>query len=128
VYFWQAGTLRLLGPLPAHASGTRLGARTIASVSNGTIVAAVPFGGAVAALVSNRVDGHGWDNAPRVLLVRAAHPHLMTLPGRAGNPLAQSITASGRRLTVSAVDYTDQPARTITWTSTDGGASWSVGS
>jgi hypothetical protein len=127
VYFWEAGTLRLLAPLPAHASGPRLGARTIASVANGTIVAAVPFGGAVAALVSNRVDGHGWDNAPRVLLVHAARAHLVKLPSRDGNPLAQSIKASGRRLTVSAVDYTDQPARTITWTSTNAGASWSVG-
>jgi hypothetical protein len=128
VYFWQDGALRLLAPLPAHASGTRLGARTIASVANGTIVAAVPFGGAVAALVSNRVDGHGWDNTPRVLLVHAARAHLVTLPSHNGNPLAQSIKANGRRLTVSAVDYTDQPARTITWTSTDAGATWSVGS
>jgi hypothetical protein len=127
VYFWQGGTLRLLAPLPTHASAARLGARAIASVANGTIVAAVPFGGAVAALVSNRVGGHGWDNTPRVLLVHAARAHLVTLPSHVGNPLAQSIKASGRRLTVSAVDYTDQPARAITWRSNDGGATWSVG-
>ena len=127
VYFWEGGTIRLLASLPTHASGARLGARTIASVANGTIVAVVPLDGAVAALVSNRVNGHGWDNTPRVLVVRAARAHLVTLPSHNGNPLAQSIKANGRRLTVSAVDYTDQPARTITWTSTDAGATWSAG-
>ena len=127
VYFWQKGSLRLLAQLPAQATGARLGAHTVASVADGAIVSAVPLQGGVAALVSNRVDGAGWDNAPRVIIAQSGRARTVTLPSRAGDPLVQSIKASGKRLVVTAVDYVQQPSRTITWTSSDGGSSWSVG-
>jgi hypothetical protein len=127
IYFWQKGTLRLLAPLPAHASGTRLAAQTVDSVANGTIVGAASVAGGVAALVSNRVGGQGWDNAPRVLVAHGSSGHLASLPSQSGDPLAQTIRAAGKRLVVTAVDYTQQPARTLTWTSVDGGATWKPG-
>ncbi|HEX6761447.1 MAG TPA: PQQ-binding-like beta-propeller repeat protein [Gaiellaceae bacterium] len=127
IYFWQKGTLRLLAPLPARGSGTRLGAQTVASVASGTIVGAAPVAGGVVALVSNRVGGQGWDNAPRVLVASGSTAGVVALPGRPGNPLVQTITAAGKRLTVTAVDFTEQPARTLTWTSTNGGATWKPG-
>ncbi len=127
VYFWQKGSLRLLAQLPAQATDARLGARTVASVGDGAIVSAIPFQGGVAALVSNRVDGAGWDNAPRVIIAQGGAAKTVNLPGRPGDPLVQTIRASGKRLVVTAVDYVQQPARTITWTSSDGGSSWSVG-
>jgi hypothetical protein len=126
IYFWEKGSLRLLAPLPLHATGARLGARTVASVADGTIVSAIPFQGGLAALVSSRLDGAGWDNAPRVIIVRGGNVKTVTLPSRPGTPLVRAIKASGARLTVTAVDSVAQRARTITWTSADRGQRWSV--
>ncbi len=126
VYFWEGGALRTLA-LPARAGGGRLAARTIESVRNGTIVAAAPTRSGVAALVSARVDGQGWDTAPRVIVANGSTAHLVTLPAQPGQPLAQIIAANGNRLTVTALDFTEQPARKLTWTSTDGGSTWSAG-
>ena len=127
VYFWQNGSLRILEPLPAHATGGRLVAHTVASVADGTIVSAVPFHGGVAALVSNRIDGAGWDNAPRVIVARGGVGKTVTLPSRPGNPLVESMRVAGSRLVVTAVDAVAEPAHTITWASADGGQKWSVG-
>jgi hypothetical protein len=76
-------------------------------------------------LVSARVDGQGWDTAPRVIVASGSTAHVVTLPVQQGQPLAQTITANGDRLIVTAFDFTVQPARRLTWTSTDGGSSWS---
>ena len=78
-------------------------------------------------LVSARVDGQGWDTAPRVIVASGSTAHVVTLPAQAGQPLAQTIKASGRRLTVTAFDFTDQPVRKLVWTSADGGSTWSGG-
>ena len=126
VYFWEGGTLRTL-VLPAQASGARLAARTIESVRNGTIVAGIPTSSGIAVLVSTRVDGQGWDTAPRVIVASGSTGRVVTLPAQPGQPLAQTITASSNRLTVTAFDFTVQPARKLTWTSTDGGSTWSAG-
>ena len=124
IYFWQKGALRRLAPLPARATGTRLAAQTVASIANGTIVGAAAVAGGLAALVSNRVGGQGWDNAPRVLLANGGTARVVTLPSQPGDPLVQEIKSAGKRLTVTAVDFTEQPARTLAWTSADGGATW----
>ena len=126
VYFWQNGTLRLLAPLPAAASTARLAARVVATAANGTIVAAAPVAGGVVALVSNRVGGQGWDNAPRVIVAHGSTARVVTLPRQAGNPLVTSITASGATVVVRATDFTGQPTTTLTWRSNDGGATWAV--
>ena len=127
VYFWQHGTLRLLGPLPSSAAGARLSAHVVATAANGTIVSAAPIAGGIAALVSNRVAGQGWDNAPRVIVAHGATARIVTLPRQAGDPLATSITASDSRLVVHATDFTQQPATSLSWSSTDGGSTWSPG-
>jgi hypothetical protein len=127
VYFWEKGSLRLLAQLPARATTARLAARAVASVADGTIVSAVPFQRGVVAVASNRVDGAGWDNAPRVIVVRDGAAKTLTLPSRPGDPLVQTIKVSGKRLVVTAVDFVQQPSRAITWTSSDGGESWSAG-
>jgi len=79
------------------------------------------------ALVSARVGGQGWDTAPRVIVATGSTARVVTLPTQPGQPLAQSIAASGSRLTVNASDFTEQPIRKLTWTSTDGGSTWSAG-
>jgi hypothetical protein len=127
IYFWQRGSLRMLSRLPVHGSGTRLATSTVASVADGTIVSAVPIRGGVAVLVSNRVNGAGWDNAPRVLLAHGSAARNVVFLTTVIDPLVQTIKAAGRRLTVTAVDDVQQPSRTITWTSADGGKTWSAG-
>ena len=89
VYFWEGGTLRTLA-LPAQASGGRLAARTIESVRNGTIVAGVATRAGAAVLVSARVDGQGWDTAPRVIVASGSTARVVTLPAQPGQPLAQT--------------------------------------
>jgi hypothetical protein len=126
VYFWEGGTLRTLA-LPAQAGGGRLSARTVESVRNGAIVAAAATRSGAVALVSARVGGQGSDTAPRVIVAAGSTARVVTLPTQPGQPLAQGIAASGSRLTVTAFDFTEQPIRKLTWTSTDGGSTWSAG-
>ena len=127
VYSWQNATLRLLAPLPRTATGDRLAAGVVATAAGGTIVAAAPVAGGLVALVSNRVAGQGWDNAPRVIVAHGATARVVTLPRQPGSPLVTSITARGARVAVTATDFTQQPARTLSWSSTDSGSTWTVG-
>ena len=113
--------------LPAPASGARLAARTIESVRNGTIVAGIPTSLGIAVLVSTRVDGQGWDTAPRVIVASGWTGRVVTLPAQPGQPLAQTITASGNRLTVTAFDFTVQPARKLTLDVDRRRPTWSAG-
>jgi hypothetical protein len=85
----------------------------------------VPAG--VAALVTNRVDGHGWDERPRVLLYRHRRAATFALPPAAGHVLARTLSAAWPRLVVGGSDF--DAARTIVpviWRSDDGGRSWTV--
>ena len=113
----------------AQAGGARLAARTIESVRSGTIVAGIPTSSGIAVLVSTRVDGQGWDTAPRVIVAASGSTgRVVTLPAaEPGRPLAQTITASGSRRTMTAFDLPGSAARKLTWTSTDGGSTWSTG-
>ena len=125
VYFWAKGTLRELGSLPRSGAKTP-SATALATVSDGTIVGAVRVANGVVALISNRVAGQGWDNAPRVILATGGTATTVTLPRQPGYPLVQSIRAAGKAITVSATDFTADPAQTIAWVSDDGGATWSA--
>jgi hypothetical protein len=123
VFFWKKGVLRLLAPFPRPAE-RRLGATTLTTVADGTIVDAARTRDGLVALVSNRSNGQGWDNTPRVILARPSGATTVVLPHQGGRPLAQAIRASGDTVTVTATDYTVQPANAVTWTSKDGGATW----
>ena len=48
----------------------------------------------------------------------------MTLPAVKGRPLVSGSTASWPKLTVTATDFGPEPARTVTWSSGDGGSTW----
>jgi hypothetical protein len=124
VYFWTPSRLSMLGALQRTTSSTRLASTSVAAIGDGTIVGVEPAPGGVAALVSSRVRGQGWDTAPRVLLVRGSSVQTVTLPAVRGRPLVQSLSATGEDLVVTATDFVASPARSLTWTSTDGGATW----
>jgi len=127
VYFWSGGRLSVLAPLARRTSSTRLASTTVASFADGSIVDVQPIPGGVAALVSSRVHGQGWDTAPRVVLVRGTTAETSTLPQQRGRLLAQRLAVAWPKLTVTATDFVPTPARAAVWTSADGGASWGAG-
>jgi hypothetical protein len=114
----------VLGTLARSTASTRLGSTAVASFPDGTIVDVEPIPGGVAALVSSRVRGQGWDTAPRVVVAHGAAATTVTLPAVRGRPLVTGITAVWPKLTVTATDYGPEPARTVTWSSDDGGQTW----
>jgi hypothetical protein len=123
--YWYAG--QRLYSVPWPPSGEALRSRTVARVRTGAIVdlAIVPAG--VAALVSRRVHGQGWDWAPRLVFVRSGLVRTVTLPRVGGGVLARSLRVDWPTLGVHAVDFVsfDRPEPVI-WTSEDGGVSWVV--
>jgi hypothetical protein len=118
LYWWQEGSLYVLEGFPPRAS------KLATKVSDGTIVDADPIPGGVAALVSNRVDGKGWDGTPRVLIARADGVDTVELPAVEGEVIAEEIQADWPDLTVTGTDYAAEPSRAVTWSSTGGGQSW----
>jgi hypothetical protein len=127
VYFWSGGRLSMLASLPRRITSARLASTTIAALADGTIRDVEPIPGGVAALVSSRVRGQGWDTAPRVLLAKGATVQTLTLPTARGRLLAQGLTVAWPKLTVSATDFVANPARAAVWNTPDGGATWDAG-
>jgi hypothetical protein len=120
LYWWKGGSLNIASFAPASS-------KRIASIADGTIVAAAPIAGGIAALVSSRVRGQGWDASPRVLLVRGTTVQTLQLPAASRTRvLGQELRAAGSRLTVTGTDFVAQPPVQVTWSSTDGGATWTV--
>jgi PQQ-like domain len=128
LYWWQGDDLYLIPGFPPAGADPALTARLVDDVPAGTIVGATPIAGGVAALVSNRVAGQHWDSAPRVLIAHGADVRTVTLPAAdpLGEVLAEQIAAEGSRLTVTGTDFAADPASRVTWSSSDGGASWTL--
>ena len=91
----------------ARSAETRLGTTTLVTITDGTIVGAARTSVGVVALISNRHDGQGWDNAPRVIVAKPTSATTVSLPPVEGFPLAQRIEAAGQTVTVTAADYTE---------------------
>jgi hypothetical protein len=127
VYFWTANRLSMLASLTRTTTSARLSSITVASVPDGTIKQVDPIPGGVAALVSSRVHGQGWDTSPRVVVVKGSTAQTVTLPAARGRLLVQSIDADWPKITVTATDFVANPARAAVWASPDGGATWSLG-
>jgi len=125
VYSWAGGTLRMLGPLTTRSTA-RLSSTAVASFADGSIsdVEAIP--GGVVALVSNRVNGEGWDTNPRVVLADGVAAQTVTLPMERGRILVDRVDVEWPKLTVVGTDYVVNPVRDATWVSEDGGAVWST--
>jgi hypothetical protein len=126
VYFWTGGTLRRLGSFPRTTSSVHLTSHVVTSFNDGTIVDVEPTPTGVAALVSSRVHGQRWDSAPRVLVMRGGVAQTAQLPTIRGRFLATSLHVSWPNLTVSGTDFVADPARAVTWTSDDGGVTWTT--
>ena len=110
IYWWTGGSLHEIAPFPPADPAKSLDAKLALSVPNGTIVAGARTADGFAFLVSNRVDGQGWDTSPRVVLAEASGIQTIQLPSAPrGEILAQSITADGPDLTVTATNFGADP-------------------
>jgi hypothetical protein len=127
LYWWQGGNLRVIDPFPPSDDDTALESKPIVSLPDGTIVAATPIAGGEAFLVSNRVGGQSWDTNPRVILAEGADAQTVRLPAAPpGEILAEQITASAGTITVTGTNFRTDPVTAVTWTSDDGGQTWSL--
>jgi hypothetical protein len=93
------------------------------------IVEAVAVPNGVVALVSNRAFGLGLDNSPRLLLVQGTRVSVLRLPRVSGDLLVRSLEAAWPSATVRGADvtaFTRGEKGPVTWTTLDGGRSWSV--
>ncbi len=126
VYFWEGASLHLLGALPKTGTA-RLASTELATATGGAVVGAVASDGHLVAAVSSRVNGQGYDTQPRVIVASGSSTQTLTLPAQTGRPLLTGISAKGSTVTVTATDFTVEPAQTVTWVSTDGGETWAVG-
>jgi hypothetical protein len=120
--------LHVIAPFPPDDVEQPLQSKPVASLPDGTIVASTPVPGGEAFLVSNRVGGQSWDTDPRVILAEGASAATVRLPSAPpGEILAEQITASGGSITVTGTNFRTDPVTAVTWTSGDGGQSWSLG-
>ena len=103
--FWTGGTLRRLGTFPRTTASVRLTSHVVASFTDGTIVDVEPTSRGVAALVSSRVHGQGWDTSPRVVVMQGGVAQAVQLPAVRGRFLATSLHVSGPNLTVAGTDF-----------------------
>jgi hypothetical protein len=126
VYFWSGGTLRRLGSFPRMTASVHLTSHLVTSFTDGTIVDVEPTPTGVAALVSSRVHGQGWDTSPRVVVMTDGVAQTAQLPTVRGRVLATSVHVSWPTLTVTGTDFVADPARQVTWISSDGGLTWTT--
>ncbi|HMI98284.1 MAG TPA: PQQ-binding-like beta-propeller repeat protein [Gaiellaceae bacterium] len=126
LWWWRGGNLYRAVRWPPPAAGLR---RHLVVSRPGAIIDAAPVPGGVAALMTRRVAGLGLDVSPRVLLVQSGRVRVLRLPRVTGDVLARSLEVLWPSLTVHAFDvtaFTRGEQGPVTWTSPDGGATWTV--
>jgi hypothetical protein len=98
LYWWQGGSLHAISPFPPADAAKPLTSKVVASLPDGTIVAATAIEGGEAFLVSNRVAGQNWDTDPRVALAEGSQIQTVRLPSAPpGEILAEHIAATRSR-------------------------------
>ena len=126
VWWWRGGLLYRTVAWPSPAG--QLQGRRVAHLP-GVIVEAVAVPNGVLALVSNRAFGLGLDNSPRLLLVQGTRVSVLRLPRVSGDLLVRSLEVAWPSATVRGADvtaFTRGEEGPVTWTTLDGGRSWSV--
>jgi PQQ-like domain len=106
-----------------------ISSRVAAVTARGRIIDLARVPGGVVALVTARAGGHGWDEAPRVLLDRRARSRMLRLPHVEGRVLVRSIAASWPSVSVRGSNFdADGAIVPIVWRSRNGGRTWTVAS
>lgn len=98
------------------------GSHVVLRAESGRFDDAVAIPGGVAALVTSRINGRGWDTEPTVMVLRNGRATTRALPSTQGHVLVESVAASWPTLVVRGTDYDTGAA--LMWRSTDGGATW----
>jgi PQQ-like domain len=126
--FWlDAAGRRLLLVRRWPPDGSAIHSRVTDVVGSGRIVDLARIPGGVAGAITARVDGHGWDNAPRVLLDRNGRSTTLRLPRVTGSVLVRSIAAAWPAITVRGANFDAGGAIVaLTWRSSNGGRTWTV--
>jgi hypothetical protein len=114
VYTWSGNTIHESAWPPARS-------RAVARVSEPIADVATSPGGAIALLSS---AGSGWDNAPRLAIVRGKLISTETLPDELGQVTARSLSVTWPMLVVRTYLFTTRGRITIHWRSMNGGKSW----
>ena len=126
LWWWRGGTLYRAAAWPPGPGGLK-GVKA-ASVK-GAILDVAGLPGGVAALVTKRVGGLGYDRVPRVLLGNTSTLRQRTLPGVGGDVLLRSLEVKWPEIRVRGFDvtaFTRREEGSVEWLSADGGASWTV--
>jgi hypothetical protein len=114
IYTWSGKTVRTVA-WPPRSAGR--------AIPLGADVAGVgPAAGGFVALLTSA--GRGWDDAPRLALVRGTTVSSIELPAVSGRVLVRSLTVAWPQLAVRSFLYTDSGRQTVRWRSVDGGESW----
>ena len=126
LWWWRGGRLHQAAAWPPGPKGLR---RRLVDRVQGLIVDAKPVPGGIAALATNRVGGNGFDNSPRLHVVKGNEILIYSLPRVPGEVLVRSLEVAWPAVTVHASDvtgFTRGEQGTVTWTSPDGGGTWTV--
>ena len=126
LWWWRGGTLYRAAAWPPGTGGLK-GVK--AAAVKGSILDVDPLPGGVAALVTRRVGGLGYDRVPIVLLGNASALRQRTLPAVGGDVLVRSLHVAWPELRVRGFDvtaFTRGEEGSVEWLSADGGASWTV--
>lgn len=126
LWWWRGGALSRAAAWPPGARGLRPVA--VAKVK-GSFLDVEPIPRGVAALVTRRVGGIGFDWRPLVVLVQGRAVRRLLLPRTAGDVLVRSLAVAWPEIAVHGVDvtaFTRREEGTVLWRSEDGGATWTV--
>jgi hypothetical protein len=126
LWWWRGASLFRAAAWPPGPRGLK-GKRV--AFGKGAIVDVQPMPGGVAALLSRRVGGLGFDRAPLLRLVQNGSVRNRVLPAVAGDVLVRSLDVHWPSIAVRGSDvtaFTRHEEGLVLWSSADGGATWTV--
>jgi hypothetical protein len=126
--FWVAAAgKQLLQVLRWPPRRSAIRSRLAARAANGRFVDLARVPGGVVALLTARVEGHGWDNAPRVLLYRNGRSTTLRLPQASGSVLVRSVASAWPAIMVRGANF-DAAGQILplVWRSRNGGRTWTL--
>jgi hypothetical protein len=126
LWWWRGGSLYRAASWPPGRGGLK-GVK--AATVKGAILEVDAIPGGVAALVTRRVAGLGFDRVPLLLLGNASALRQRTLPAVGGDVLLRSMEVSWPQIRVDGFDvtaFTRQQQGLVQWLSADGGTTWTV--
>jgi len=126
LWWWRTGRLYRAVAWPPRAAG--LQGQLVASLT-GAIIDVKPVPNGVLALATDRVAGLGLDSSPRLVLVQGARVTPLRLPVAGGDVLVRSLEVTWPSATVRGADvtaFTRGEEGKVSWTTLDGGRSWTV--